>query len=54
MNTVKAIALQAWTGFEGFQNFEISRFQDNRHMKVVSPTHGPPLLPGNITGPRFC
>jgi hypothetical protein len=32
----KAIPLQAWTGPEGFQEFEIPRCQGNLHMKVVS------------------
>jgi hypothetical protein len=32
---LKAIPLQAWTVPEGSQEVEASRFQDNRHMKVV-------------------
>ena len=32
----------------GFQEVEASRFQDNRHMKVVSPKHRPPLPPQQI------
>ena len=32
----KAIPLQAWTGPWGFQEVEVPRFQDNRHMKVVT------------------
>jgi hypothetical protein len=47
----KAIPLQAWTGF---QKDEAPRFQNNQHMKVVSPTHWPPLPPGNIPGTHFC
>ena len=31
----KAIPLQAWTGPEGSGDFEVPRFQDNRHRKVV-------------------
>jgi len=30
----KAIPLQAWTGPEGFPEFEAPRFQDNRHLQV--------------------
>jgi hypothetical protein len=29
----------------GFQEVEASTFQDSRHMKVISPTHQPPLRP---------
>ena len=32
----KAIPLQAWTGPEGSMEVEAPRFQDHRHMKVVS------------------
>jgi hypothetical protein len=31
----KALPLQAWTGAEVFQEVEVPRFQDNRHMNVV-------------------
>jgi len=31
-----AIPLQAWTGPGGFQEVEVSRFQDNRHKNVSS------------------
>jgi len=31
----KAMPLQAWTDPEGFQEVEVTRFQDNWHMKVV-------------------
>jgi hypothetical protein len=32
----KAIPLSLWTGALGFQKVEAPRFQDSRHMKVVS------------------
>ena len=48
----KAIPLQAWRP-RGFQEFEAPRFQDNRHMKVVSLSalsngrlYPPPPTPG--------
>jgi len=47
----KAIPLQAWTGPEGSQ---ISRQSAHEGGKVVSPTHRPPLPPGNIPGTHFC
>ena len=31
----KAIPFQAWRSPKGFQEFEVPRFQDNRHLKVV-------------------
>jgi len=37
----------------GFQEAEFPRFQDNRHMKVVSPTHRPPLPLGNVPDTYF-
>ena len=46
----KAVPLQAWTGLEG------SRFQDNRHMKVVRLSYlrtGHLYPPGNILGTHF-
>jgi hypothetical protein len=43
------------------QEFEVSRFQDNRHMKVVRLSalctgriYPPPPPPGNIPGTHFC
>ena len=53
----KAILLQAWTRPWGFQDFEASRFQDDRHMKLVSfvsPTHRLSLPQWNIPGTHFC
>ena len=49
----KAIPLQAWTG-PVFQEVEAPRFHNNRHMKVVSPRHQPPLAPRNNPGIQFC
>ena len=56
-NPVKAIPLQAWKGPWGFQETEVPKFQDNRHMKVVrlSALRTDRLyLPGNIPGTHFC
>jgi hypothetical protein len=39
----KAFPLQAWAGPWGFLEAEAPEFPDNRHMKVVSPTHRPSL-----------
>ena len=52
----KAIPLQAWTGPrlpEGLGS-QISRQSVYEDGKFVSPTHRPPLSPGNITGAYFC
>jgi hypothetical protein len=38
----------------GFQKVQAPEFLDNRHMKVVSPTHRPSLPPGRIPGTDFC
>jgi hypothetical protein len=52
----KAVPLQAWTGPEGSTKLWLPDFvttaQDGG--KVVSLTHRPPLLPGNIPGTHFC
>jgi len=52
----KAVPLQAWSGPEGSRKLRFPDFittaQDGG--KVVSLTHGPPLLPGNAPGTRFC
>ena len=52
----KSVPLQAWSGPEGsrklrFPNF-VTTAQDGG--KVVSPTHRPPLPPGNAPGTHFC
>jgi hypothetical protein len=52
----KAIPLQAWTDLEGSRRLRLPDFVTTTHEggKVVSPTHRPPLLPGNIPGTHFC
>ena len=47
----KANPLQTWTGPEGSQ---ISQQSAHEGGKFVSPTHRPPLPPGNIPGTHFC
>jgi len=46
----KAIPLQDWTGPEGSRRLTLQDFKTSAHEggKVVSPTHRPPLPPGNI------
>jgi len=52
----KAVQLQAWTGPDGSRKLRFPDFvtasQDGG--KVVSPTHRPPLPPGNTPGTHFC
>jgi hypothetical protein len=40
--------------FPGCRGSQISRQSGLEGRKVVSPTHRPPLPPGNIPGARFC
>jgi hypothetical protein len=40
--------------FPGGLGFQISRHSTHEGGKVVSPTHRPPLPPGNIPGTLFC
>jgi len=51
----KAVPLQAWNGPEGSRKLRFSDYmttvQDGG--KVVSPTHRPPLPPGNVPGTHF-
>jgi len=51
----RAVPLQAWSGPEGSRKLNFpdytTRAQDGG--KVVSPTHRPPLLPGNAPGAHF-
>jgi hypothetical protein len=51
----KAILLQAWTGPEKSRSVRLPYFKTKAHEcdKVVSPTHWPPLPPGNILGDHF-
>ena len=52
----KAVPLQAWSDPEGSRKISFPDFvttvQDGA--KVVSPTHRPPLPPGNTPGTHFC
>ena len=52
----KAVPLQAWSGPEGSRKLTfldyMTKAQDGG--KVVSPTHRPPLPPGNAPGTHFC
>ena len=51
----KAIPLQAWTGPEGSRRLRLTDFKTaHEGGRVVSPTHRPPLPPGNIPGAHFC
>ena len=52
----KSVPLQAWSGPEGsrklwFPDFMTTAQDDGM---VVSPTHRPPLPPGNAPGTHFC
>jgi hypothetical protein len=53
---VKAVPLQAWGGPEGSRKLRFPDFMTTAQYcgKVVSPTHRPPLPPGNIPGTHFC
>ena len=55
-NYIKAIPLQAWTGpgSSRVSGSQISRQWAHEGGKVVSPTHWPPLPPGNIPSSHFC
>jgi hypothetical protein len=52
----KAVPLQAWSGPGGSRKLRfpdcMTTAQDGG--KVVSLTHRPPLLPGNVPGTHFC
>ena len=53
----KVIPLQVWTGPGESQEFEVPRFQNNRHVKVLSLSAivtGRLYPPVNIPGTRFC
>jgi hypothetical protein len=51
----KAIPVQVWTGPEGSRMLRFPDFQTTgKWCKVVSPTHRPPLPPGDIPGTNFC
>jgi hypothetical protein len=49
-----AIRVQAWTGPELSRRFRFPDFQSaHEGGEVFSPTHRPPLPPGNISGTHF-
>jgi len=50
-----AIPLQAWTGPEGSRWLRLPDFKKSAYEggKVVTHTHRPPLLPGNIPSTHF-
>jgi hypothetical protein len=52
----KAVPIQAWSGPEGSKKLRFPDFMTTAQDggKVVSLTHRPPLLPGNIPGTHFC
>ena len=52
----KAVPLQAWSSPEGSRKFRFPDFMTTAQdgVKVVSPTHRPPLPPGNTPGTHFC
>ena len=52
----KAVPLQAWSGPEGSRRLMFPAYMTTAQDggKVVSPTHRPPLPPGNAPGTHFC
>ena len=52
----KAVPLQAWRGPEGSTKLRFPDYMTTAQDggKVVSPTHRPPLPPGNAPGTHFC
>jgi len=52
----KAVPLQAWSGPEGSRKLHFPDFMTTAQDggKVVSPTHRPPLPPGNDPGTHIC
>jgi hypothetical protein len=54
---VIAIPLQAWRGPEDYRRLrfpELKKIGTYEGANVLSPTHRPPLPPGNIPGTHFC
>jgi hypothetical protein len=53
---VKQSQLQAFTGPEVSRSLRLPDFKKigTKSGKFVSPTHRPPLPPGNIPGTHFC
>jgi len=52
----KAVLLQAWSGPDGSRKLRFPDFMTTAQDggKFVSPTHRPPLPPGNAPGTHFC
>jgi len=55
-NEGKAVPLQAWSVPEGSRKLRFPDYMTTAQDggKVVSPTHRPPLPPGNAPGTHFC
>jgi len=52
---VKSVPLQAWSGPEGSRKLRLPDFMTTaQDCGKVSPTHRPPLPPGNAPGTHFC
>jgi hypothetical protein len=52
----KSVPLPVWSGPEGSRKLRFPHFMTTAQNvgKVVSPTHRPPLPPGNTPGTHFC
>jgi hypothetical protein len=52
----KSVPLQAWSHPEGSRKLKFPDYMTTAQDggKVVSPTHWPPLPPGNAPGTHFC
>ena len=52
----KAVPLQAWSSPKLSRKLRFSHFMTTAQDggKVFSPTHRPPLPPGNVPGTHFC
>jgi hypothetical protein len=52
----KSVPLQTWSGPEGYRKLKFPDFMTTARDggKIVSPTHRPPLPPGNTPGTHFC
>ena len=52
----KPVPLQAWSGPEGSRKLRFPEYKTTAQDggKFVSPTHRPPLPPGNAPGTHFC
>jgi hypothetical protein len=51
----KSVPLQAWSGPEGSRKLRFPDFMTTaQDGKFISPTHRPPLPPGNAPGTHLC